>query len=96
MSDFSESSEQATISKSLLVQLVDDVAEAHARLLHLRGVPGPFDRQSVGPVQAIGHVVRLRVVIGHLQGQHQVVGPGIDVDRRVAVDLHQLVGLGEL
>ena len=92
----SESSEQATISKSRCVQLVDDVAEAHARLLHLRGIPGPFDRQSVGSVQAIGHVVRLRIEIGHLKGQHQVVGPGIDVVRRVSVDLHQLVGLGEL
>ena len=49
------------------------VAEAHTRLLHLRGIPGPFDRQSVGSVQATGHVVRLGILIGHLESQHEVV-----------------------
>ena len=67
-----------------------------ARLLHLRGIPGPFDGQSVGSVQAIGHFVRLRIVIGHLQGQHEMVGLGIDIRRLVSVDLHQLVRLGKL
>ena len=81
-----------------LGQLVDDVAKplGGPGPSDLGGnVPGTLDRQAVGSVQAVGNVMLLGVVVGHLKAQDQVVGLGVGLGRRIAVDLRQFVGLGD-
>ena len=79
-------------------KLVNHIAKARRTPVasDLAGIPGPFSRQTIGTIQAIGHRVGLIVDIADLDLELQVVGLGIAVLQRFLRHLGQPIGLGDL